>query len=326
MPLLPLGKLPGELLQAVLDKHVPRDPRVVVGPRVGEDAAVIDLGDRYLVATADPITFATDDLGWYALQVNANDIVVRGATPRWFLATLLLPARTTDEESVRALFAQLASACEDHFIQLRNTADGRPLARLAGRGAGFAPALGFLPDGRRLVSAARGQLGVVAVWDTAAGNPVTQWSAPDSAWLAAAVSADGKLVARGGRQAGRAADKTENPGLVRLRDAVSGADRVVSHPRNRGLVAAFKAGVSEAVRAGADVVVNLDADGQHDPAHIASLVLPIVHKERVSHLLYLDNGHKQHAPSDIGEMLILSQRVGQTVEALLERKRQAARG
>ena len=61
MPLLPLGKLPGELLQAVLDKHVPRDPRVVVGPRVGEDAAVIDLGDRYLVATADPITFATDE-------------------------------------------------------------------------------------------------------------------------------------------------------------------------------------------------------------------------------------------------------------------------
>lgn len=118
MPLLPLGKLPGELLQAVLDKHVPRDPRVVVGPRVGEDAAVIDLGDRYLVATADPITFATDDLGWYALHVNANDIVVRGATPRWFLATLLLPARTTDEESVRALFAQLAAACEDLQVAL----------------------------------------------------------------------------------------------------------------------------------------------------------------------------------------------------------------
>jgi len=118
MPLLPLGKLPGELLQAVLDKHVPRDPRVVVGPRVGEDAAVIDLGDRYLVATADPITFATDDLGWYALHVNANDIVVRGATPRWFLATLLLPARTTDAETVRALFAQLAAACEDLEVAL----------------------------------------------------------------------------------------------------------------------------------------------------------------------------------------------------------------
>ena len=74
MPLLPTGKLPADLLQAVLDKHARHDPRVFVGPRVGEDAAVIDLGDRYLVATADPITFATDELGWYALHVNANDI------------------------------------------------------------------------------------------------------------------------------------------------------------------------------------------------------------------------------------------------------------
>ena len=110
MPPLPTGKLPAELLQAALDKHASRDPRVVVGPRVGEDAAVIDLGDRYLIAAADPITFATDDLGWYALHVNANDVVVRGATPRWFLATLLLPAGT-DEEQVRVLFAQLGEAC-----------------------------------------------------------------------------------------------------------------------------------------------------------------------------------------------------------------------
>jgi hydrogenase maturation factor len=118
MPLLPIGKLPGDLLQAVLDKHVPRDPRVIVGPRVGEDAAVIDLGDRYLVGSADPITFATDDLGWYALHVNANDTVVRGATPRWFLATLQLPEGRTDEAAVRTLFGQLAEACEELEVAL----------------------------------------------------------------------------------------------------------------------------------------------------------------------------------------------------------------
>jgi hydrogenase maturation factor len=118
MPFLPIGKLPADLLQAVLDKNAGRDPRVIVGPRVGEDAAVIDIGDRYLVATADPVTFATDELGWYALHVNANDIVVRGATPRWFLATLLLPPDRTDEESVRALFAQLGEACEELEVTL----------------------------------------------------------------------------------------------------------------------------------------------------------------------------------------------------------------
>ena len=115
---LPVGKLRADTLRAVFDKLVPRDPRVVVGPRVGEDAAVIDLGDRYLVATADPITFATDDVAWYALQVNANDIAVRGARPRWFLATLLLPPATTTDDSVEALFAQLAAACDDLEVTL----------------------------------------------------------------------------------------------------------------------------------------------------------------------------------------------------------------
>ena len=115
---LPVGKLRSEQLAALLDKHPIRDPRVVVGPKVGEDAAVIDLGDRYLVATADPITFATDDAAWYAVQVNANDVVVRGARPRWFLATLLLPEGRTSDESVAALFDALTEACDELGVAL----------------------------------------------------------------------------------------------------------------------------------------------------------------------------------------------------------------
>ncbi len=118
MGVLPIGKLRAETLQALFDKRPLRDPRVVVGPRVGEDAAVIDMGDRYLVASADPITFATDDLGWYALQVNANDIAVRGARPRWFLATVLLPDGATTDDTVATLFDQLTAACEDLEIAL----------------------------------------------------------------------------------------------------------------------------------------------------------------------------------------------------------------
>ena len=115
---LPVGKLRAEALQAVFDRHPGKDPRVVVGPKIGEDAAVIDMGDRYLVATADPITFASDDLAWYALQVNANDIAVRGARPRWFLATLLLPEGVTTDESVTALFDALAAACAELEVSL----------------------------------------------------------------------------------------------------------------------------------------------------------------------------------------------------------------
>jgi hydrogenase maturation factor len=118
MQFLPIGKLRADTLQAIFDKHQLKDPRVVVGPRVGEDAAVIDMGDRYLVATSDPITFATAEIGWYALHVNANDIAVRGARARWFLATLLLPAGATTDASVDALFAELHAACDELEVTL----------------------------------------------------------------------------------------------------------------------------------------------------------------------------------------------------------------
>ncbi|HUG38568.1 MAG TPA: AIR synthase related protein, partial [Candidatus Limnocylindrales bacterium] len=106
-PALPVGKLPAGHLQRLLARYAPLDDRVVVGPRVGEDAAVLDLGARYLVITTDPITFATDQMGWYALAVNANDLAVRGAEPRWFLATVLLPESRTTAEQVEALFEEI---------------------------------------------------------------------------------------------------------------------------------------------------------------------------------------------------------------------------
>lgn len=104
------GKLPHDLLADMLERLVATDPRVIVGPRVGEDAAVVDLGDRLLVATTDPITFATDLIGWYAVHINANDVATMGAVPRWFLASLLLPETATEHE-VGAIFEQIADAC-----------------------------------------------------------------------------------------------------------------------------------------------------------------------------------------------------------------------
>ena len=114
---LPTGKLPLNLLARLLAPLAPRDPRVRVGARTGEDAAVIEMGDRLLVAAADPITFATEEIGRYAVAVNANDVAVRGATPRWFLATILLPAGTKPHD-VRTIMHDLAAACRALEIDL----------------------------------------------------------------------------------------------------------------------------------------------------------------------------------------------------------------
>ncbi len=111
MHILPLGKLNPEFLEQLLRRYANPGERVVVGPGVGEDAAVIDFGERYLVAKTDPITFATDEIGWYAVNVNANDVAAMGATPRWFLATVLLPEGQTTPELVETIFAQIGDAC-----------------------------------------------------------------------------------------------------------------------------------------------------------------------------------------------------------------------
>ena len=55
-----------------------------------------------------------------------------------------------------------------------------------------------------------------------------------------------------------------------------GVDHVVSHPHNRGLAAAFLTGFDACLRAGADVIVNTDADNQYHGASIPDLVAPVL--------------------------------------------------
>jgi hydrogenase maturation factor len=112
------GKLPNDLLARLLTRVATRDPRVIVGPGVGRDAAVIDTGgQKLLVAKSDPITFAADEIGWYAVHVNANDIACMGATPQWFLATVLLPEGCAAELPGQIL-DQVAEACDSLGVTL----------------------------------------------------------------------------------------------------------------------------------------------------------------------------------------------------------------
>lgn len=116
---LPIGKLPPELLSRLLANIPQNDPRVLVGPGVGLDAAVITLDDeRCLVLKTDPITFATDAIGWYAVQVCANDVATTAATPRWFLATILLPDSGDNAALAEAIMAQVRQACAGLDISL----------------------------------------------------------------------------------------------------------------------------------------------------------------------------------------------------------------
>ncbi|MFA4907577.1 MAG: glycosyltransferase [archaeon] len=56
----------------------------------------------------------------------------------------------------------------------------------------------------------------------------------------------------------------------------AGADRVVSHRTNKGLGTAFRTGLEESLKMGADVIVNIDADGQFNPRDIPKIANPVL--------------------------------------------------
>jgi hydrogenase expression/formation protein HypE len=107
---LPVGKLPANLLEGLLARLPTHGPQVLLGPGVGLDCAVVESSGRLLVFKSDPITFASDAIGWYAVQVNANDLATTGALPRWLLVTLLLPTHHA-LPLLDQIGAQLEQAC-----------------------------------------------------------------------------------------------------------------------------------------------------------------------------------------------------------------------
>ncbi len=115
---LPVGKLPSDLLEVSLAGIASDDPTVLVGAGIGEDAAAMDSGgSEVLVLASDPITLAVDSLARYAVLANANDVATSGATPRWFLSTLLFPSGSSASE-VLALARDIQEVCSTYGVSL----------------------------------------------------------------------------------------------------------------------------------------------------------------------------------------------------------------
>jgi hydrogenase maturation factor/phosphoglycolate phosphatase-like HAD superfamily hydrolase len=115
---LPAGKVPNDILKELLADLDFEDPSLLITPRVGEDIAAVDVApEEVLVLKSDPITFATDAIGQYAVLVNANDIATAGARPRWMLTTLLLPVGST-ASMVRGVTGELSAFCRKWRITL----------------------------------------------------------------------------------------------------------------------------------------------------------------------------------------------------------------
>lgn len=111
-PTLRPGKLPPSLLAELLPPTASLPAEVRVGPRIGEDGCAIAIEAGSLIAATDPVTLVGSGVGSHAVWINANDVAVMGARPRWFLASVMLPVGTREEE-VRDLFGSMQQALDE---------------------------------------------------------------------------------------------------------------------------------------------------------------------------------------------------------------------
>jgi len=96
MSQLPLGKLPKDVLISKVLRNITYREDVLLPPAYGEDGAVTRVSGNIIVAASDPITGASEEAGWLSVHVNANDIAVHAAYPKWYLVTLLFPMNTEE--------------------------------------------------------------------------------------------------------------------------------------------------------------------------------------------------------------------------------------
>ena len=110
------GKLPKHLLKELLI-NTPTNENVIVGPQIGLDAAKIKTKNVNLIIGSDPITFKTDCIGEFCVYINANDIAVSGAIPKYFMATILLPPNINKDIACN-IFNQVKDTCAKLNIAL----------------------------------------------------------------------------------------------------------------------------------------------------------------------------------------------------------------
>ena len=108
----PFGKIPIQVLKEVIFKNLGvKRKEVVLGPAAGFDGAVINVGNKSLIVSMDPITGAIERIGWLAVNINANDIVTFGVEPAFFFSCILLP-ENANRQIVETISAQMDKAAK----------------------------------------------------------------------------------------------------------------------------------------------------------------------------------------------------------------------
>ncbi len=102
------GKINWDVLQKLLKENQGAVRPEVLNPGgIGEDCAVVRIGDEKLILTTDPVTAASVDIGHIAFHINVNDLATTGARPLGVMVTILAPS-TSSLEEIQAIMMEIS--------------------------------------------------------------------------------------------------------------------------------------------------------------------------------------------------------------------------
>lgn len=112
------GKLTNQQLDEIIFKKLNNNRvETITGPGVGRDCAIADLGDNYLVISADPITGTEKGIGKLCVNVCCNDVAAAGGEAIAMLVTMLIPESALIGQ-VESIVDDVITACENCRIDL----------------------------------------------------------------------------------------------------------------------------------------------------------------------------------------------------------------
>ena len=86
------GKLPIEVLSSTFLRLTgAHSDAIATPPGPGLDFAALKAGAKYMIVSSDPITGVVEEIGRYAMHVNANDVATSGNPPQFAESVVLLP-------------------------------------------------------------------------------------------------------------------------------------------------------------------------------------------------------------------------------------------
>ena len=98
-----IGKISAEVFNELIFPHLgAKRPEILVGPQHGVDVGVVEIGNKAVAMTSDPV-FIVPEYGfkraaWFATHILASDVVTSGLSPTYLTIDLNLPMSMTEEE------------------------------------------------------------------------------------------------------------------------------------------------------------------------------------------------------------------------------------